>query len=1762
MNPIGKIYGFMEEIGDWQFLIVPVIAIFGLVTDALTWFPEWAQTPILILAGIAAVGCVIIFAYKNWRRWREKRAATDAPAEGALPEEEVPSISDDEFRRELARKFDKGVADLASFRKDPYKLPLYLVVGERGCGKSEAIRRSGIGFPAGLTDTNQGVGGTHVLDWWITNKAVLLDLPGAHFFGRGGPSEARAWKLLLKHIADFRPASPLNGIILAISAETLLNDSDEDVNTKSARLVEHFENVHRALGTQVPVFVMVTKSDRLCGFLEYFSDLKEGGNRDQIFGWSNPDSLETPFSPDKFRTDIDGVFNRLRGRRDSLLQYSIESKSLAYKRRVQVNHLYEFPRSFQVTARRLGTYLERIFEPDSWYCAPFFLRGAYYTSAIQRDTELDPSLAKALAKPLAELPAAESRHTEDSYFLKEMLNDKVFCEGGLVTWKQDPRYQRKRARARWVMVCLVLLVCLFAYMMYESNQWRNDMEQMRQNWKVVNEWLAKSDAIVTPGSGLDYEYNGDVNVDLTGAKLPEEYSAGLPMARLPEVMETHWVQEVSTPWVFKPFDLFNRRLRTDMQDAYRSIFEYRYVAPLAVATQDRIVKEEPVWRDEATAALGQLLRIEAMTEQGFAPDLGSQGRKVELNSLLAYAVEDESQFAEHTKYYNNYVKSLYDPPTAQPWPPQAFFDAGAKERLHGAVDSGVVQFKKHTDTYVSEGEAFASLRSLLTALTDFRDAESLLWKNAKEGGSPDSVHEIDVILASWREDVAKLTEKRKALDDVIANLFKDREVDIKRLCEDEREKVQDKVNADYRLLTQELDKVVPIKTDETGLHIQDVKNRLMADKTTTDALVTQSANKFLTDFDELRADREFLAKTDFQDMRGYQLRNHVYGFLQESDYVVGEDNYDPFDYLLDLEELQKAFDESVRNIADFDTNSDSFNSGREAAESMLALIYRQQRFKVVAQIVEALPINTSDFARLVSSRVEAQWLEKPEIPLTPTGETKQFDDGYNTEVVYDLLTLWSHMKEILGQEKLGKDALPDIDRLQRSFKEKNQVFNNYITEYINYWSRSVDQNTEMVQFATWKDFHAELNNLEVYNVNHKLRMLYETALYAVDIVPDTHPGQADAHLDLSLKLKELTEDFDAACLRTLNAWKAIEKVDRDVVNGILVMKADAFKATYLSLIDNSVNKANFGFWNSLCRQGVRLLADEGEHLSRYYLVNLATRYRGFPLINDTASPPLTPEQFDEAVELVRHIKQPPKPEKAESLMTGERTGWPDVDKEIDRLQGDKVIRTEYEREWFNQIVAVMDFIGGDTPLTCELVILPRELQEKRPPRFPEPMPTSKVYGAAPWVYRYMRINGEAFNTEPTTYVVGEAAKTYPLAPVSNKLALHFYYTSEDLNPGVNSFARPSGVGGLEMDWLPIVVLHMGDSIVLEDKKTCAVPFRVVDNAEHKDSEYYYWLGFKFNKDIPDKKNWPSAYNWPSLRRMPRALGDSYPEDKEGGKYINPEAPLLPLVREADVPEPVQTNASSARVSEKIKEVNIGGGEGTPAPAPAPAPQVAPLPAPEPVAESQEREGAPTANGPMPNGAYDYKPAEESPKVFKLDDPRTPATPVSRAKASAPAAPEPDYEVSHAPAVEAPTPVYSVPGEAKSDIRQQTGSAATPSVQEMPAPADSAPAVRSAEPPALRTESIKRPPAIVPAPERPLYTTEVTFTKPPESTKGASPEPPIIGEPSAPVERREAVADPYSETTGPGYGGAKVKKKADPSLDPPKERGLSRSRPGR
>jgi type VI protein secretion system component VasK len=48
---------------------------------------------------------------------------------------------------DLRKKFQSGVDAYKSRGKDLYKLPWYVIVGEPGSGKTEAIRHSNVGFP-------------------------------------------------------------------------------------------------------------------------------------------------------------------------------------------------------------------------------------------------------------------------------------------------------------------------------------------------------------------------------------------------------------------------------------------------------------------------------------------------------------------------------------------------------------------------------------------------------------------------------------------------------------------------------------------------------------------------------------------------------------------------------------------------------------------------------------------------------------------------------------------------------------------------------------------------------------------------------------------------------------------------------------------------------------------------------------------------------------------------------------------------------------------------------------------------------------------------------------------------------------------------------------------------------------------------------------------------------------------------------------------------------------------------------------------------------------------------------------------------------------------------------------------------------------------------------------------------------------------------------------------------------------------------------
>src|SRR3954468_9883833 len=129
---------------------------------------------------------------------------------------------------DLRRNFEQGVEKFRAAGKNMYSVPWYVLVGEPGSGKTEAIRHCNVGFPPGLQDQLQGAGGTINMNWWFTNSAIILDTAGRLMFEEVAPGSSNEWQEFLKLLKGNRPSCPINGMLLVIPVDTLIKDSADN----------------------------------------------------------------------------------------------------------------------------------------------------------------------------------------------------------------------------------------------------------------------------------------------------------------------------------------------------------------------------------------------------------------------------------------------------------------------------------------------------------------------------------------------------------------------------------------------------------------------------------------------------------------------------------------------------------------------------------------------------------------------------------------------------------------------------------------------------------------------------------------------------------------------------------------------------------------------------------------------------------------------------------------------------------------------------------------------------------------------------------------------------------------------------------------------------------------------------------------------------------------------------------------------------------------------------------------------------------------------------------------------------------------------------------------------------------------------------------------------------------------------------------------------------------------------------------------------
>src|SRR5262249_53045969 len=267
-------------------------------------------------------------------------------------------------------------------RQYVYDLPWYAFIGAPGAGKTTALVNSGLRFP--LADrlgreAGRGVGGTRNCDWGFTDEAGFLDTAGRYTTHQSDAQvDAGAWKSFLQLLKKTRPRRPLNGLIITLSVPDLLQQSAAERDAYAQALRARLQELYQELGVRIPIYVLVTKSDLLAGFSEFFASLGKDG-RAQVWGFSRP------FGAEQFDTAaMSAEVMRLEPRRfDRLLERLEEGRGPA--RRALLSG---FPQQFALLRERLVPCVEAAFAP-SQFETPSLLRGVYFTSGTQEGSPID-----------------------------------------------------------------------------------------------------------------------------------------------------------------------------------------------------------------------------------------------------------------------------------------------------------------------------------------------------------------------------------------------------------------------------------------------------------------------------------------------------------------------------------------------------------------------------------------------------------------------------------------------------------------------------------------------------------------------------------------------------------------------------------------------------------------------------------------------------------------------------------------------------------------------------------------------------------------------------------------------------------------------------------------------------------------------------------------------------------------------------------------------------------------------------------------------------------------------------------------------------------------------------------------------------------------------------------------------------------------------------------------------------------------------------
>ncbi|MGC2635867.1 MAG: ImcF-related family protein [Acidobacteriaceae bacterium] len=453
--------------------MLPIIisALVFLFSIVLAWLVGPAlgmvETPLLILRILLVAIGAIIAAVILFFHFRQKRR--EAAAMSATGGEDLDT---------LLRAAEKRLATAQrGGPKSLDRLPLVYILGEGNSAKTTTVLKSGLDpeLIAGQIYRDQDVVATPVANVWYTRSCILVEAGDAV---RKSPA---LWSKLIRRTRPrvMRSAlgkeAPIRAAVVCISCEQFLGASASEGAAGDARAGNQMlRELARQLGMDVPVYVVLTKLDRVPNFAEFVRNLSSEEATEPLGMALAPSSGSAGLYAEKamqaVTTSLDQVIFSLSEFRTELLTREAEAKNL--------DPVYEFPRELRKVRNNLANCLVELARPSHLNANPW-LRGFYFTGVraqivqqavamaapAARAQQLDAgatrmfSVEQAQAATATAAPQVMTQKVAQWCFLPRLLSTVILEDKALAATSKSGRTHVFR-RVAFATISLLLLVCL------------------------------------------------------------------------------------------------------------------------------------------------------------------------------------------------------------------------------------------------------------------------------------------------------------------------------------------------------------------------------------------------------------------------------------------------------------------------------------------------------------------------------------------------------------------------------------------------------------------------------------------------------------------------------------------------------------------------------------------------------------------------------------------------------------------------------------------------------------------------------------------------------------------------------------------------------------------------------------------------------------------------------------------------------------------------------------------------------------------------------------------------------------------------------------------------------------------------------------------------------------------------------------------------------------------------------------------------------